>query len=198
MQNVTLLSVQTRGLAVDGLEGDDLQEAVHDFVSAEVRRLSDHADALMSCAYDLEQINFEDQRLLKRLANETESVTIDRLQSLWQEVSLPDRERDARERALREKSYTKSKALRYFTITNARGNIIHILADDAAVARYIAASIGRITSRQNGNLRAYDNLSVEKLPYGVGIEEAIAYGYPGVIEIMGTKVIHCSKKTVFG
>jgi hypothetical protein len=198
MQNVERLQPAMRELDFKGLDEEDRWDEVETFIGDEVKRLNDQADKLTTRAYTLEEIKLDDRRLRKRVEAETRPLTTDTIQEIWLEVTKPDREHDARETALRMKSYRKSEALRYFTVTNARGHTIHILANDAAVARYIAASIGRITSRQHGNLRSFDTVSIEKLPYGHGIEEALAAGYPGVIEIMGTKVIHCSKKEVFG
>jgi hypothetical protein len=198
MSNVAAFPASPKTIDVSQLEKDDIVDKIEDFIGDEIARLTKQADELQRRAFDLEDIKLDDTRMQRRLKLEKAPLTISHIETLWMEVTEPDRAAEERERTLRQKSWTKSSALRYFTVTNAQNNVIHILADDAGVARYIAHSIGRIKDRTNGHVRAYDTVSIEKLAYGAAIEEALAAGWPGVIEIMQTKVVHPSQKLVFG
>lgn len=149
-------------------------------------------------AWNLEQINLNDSRLKRRLKAALVPLTAEMIRLLWLEVTQPDREAEERARIMREKARRKSDALRYFVITNSRGNTIHLLAEDGSVARWIAWVNGRIKDRQNGHIRAYDTVSIDKLPYGAALHEALIAGWPGEIEIMGTRIVHPERKMVFG
>lgn len=66
------------------------------------------------------------------------------------------------------------------------------------MARRIAWNNDRIKSKDGGNLRKVDANSIEKLPYGIAIQGALAAGFPGELDIMGHSAVHKSRKIVFG
>lgn len=176
MPNVSPLNAQPRGIDLSGLDDEELFDATSSAVREEMERLSAQADALTQRACDLEDIDFDDPRLRRRIKDERERLSVERLQEIWSEVTKPEREREERERVVRSKVHQKSAGLRYYTITNARRNTIHILAQDAEVARYIAYRNNRITDKSQGNLRPFDAPAMEKLSYRKGIEQALAAG----------------------
>ena len=198
MSNVTAFPTTPKTIDVRRLKDNDIVDEVGDFINEEVVRLNHQAAELQGRAIDLEDIKLDDVRLQRRLKLEKEPLTIPRIEGLWIEVTEPDRAAEEREHAVRKKSWSQSSVLRYFTVTNAQNRVVHIIADDAVVARFIAHEAGRIKDRTNGHVRAYDTVSIEKLAYGAAIEEALAAGWPGMIEIMQTKVVHPSRKIVFG
>ena len=198
MQNVEKINTQIRLIDLVGLDNDDVTEQVKDAVNDEAERLTVQADALNGRAIDLQDIDFNDLRLRRRLIAERDHLSLERVHEIWLDVTKPDREKRQRELDVSMKSHGKSSSLRYFTITNARRNTIHLLAVDAEVARYIAWQNNRISDRTQGNIRPFDSLTIEGLLYAKGIEEAIAAGWPGELEVMGNKVIHKGRKQVFG
>lgn len=198
MQNVEKLNTQGRLIDLVGLENDDITEQVEDAVKTEAVRLTKQADALTERADGLQYIEFNDLRLRRRLIAERDHLSVERVCEIWLDVTKPDREKSQRELDVLIKSHQKSSALRYFTITNARRNTVHLLADDAEVARVIAWQNNRISDKKQGNLRPFDSRTIEGLSYAKGIEEAIAAGWPGELEIMGNKVVHKGRKQVFG
>jgi hypothetical protein len=149
----------------------------------------------------LTDIKFDDDRFIKKLkccADTNSEFTLSAIEEVWIEVTKHDSERQARKMALLVKTTIKSSGLKYFTIKNARRNTIHILADDVSVARLIAYRANRITKPSHGDIRMFDTVSIEKLAYGKAIEEARVSGWPGEVEIIGDKVVHCDRREIFG
>ena len=198
MQNVAQIGVKPRSLDLTNLSKDEIPDVASEFLKEEIARLEKQVDALNTRVCALDVIELDDKRMRQRLQEISGPLTVEDLTRFWDEVTRPERERAARETLLHIKSARQSSVLQYFTITNARRNTIHILADDASVARHIAWANDRITDKSHGNLRTFDQVSIERLPYARAIEAAIAGGWPGEIEIMGDKIVHRNKKTVYG
>ena len=199
MQNVTSLTVTGRTVDLLGDGSDDSWETVQAFADDEYKKIEIQIDILQQKQYNIQDMNFEDRRFRKKVETlGNKSISIEQIYEIWMEVTKPDREKDAFESAVTSKAHSPSSSLKYFVITNARGNKIHILADDANVARYIAYQNGRIAEKSNGDIRSFGLESIEKLPHGTAILAALDARWPGELEIMGNHVVHKGKKTVFG
>lgn len=199
MQNVTSLTVTGRTVDLLGDGSDDSWETVQAFADDEFEKIGGQIEILQSKQYSIQDINFEDKRFRKQIESlGNKKISIDQIYDLWMDVTKPDREKSAFESAVASKAHSPSSSLKYFVITNARGNKIHILADDANVARYIAYQNGRIAEKSNGDIRSFGLEAIEKLPHGTAILAALEARWPGELEIMGNHVVHKGKKTVFG
>lgn len=169
------------------------------FINDEISELEKAASILTERIETLTEIDLSDDRLKTALKlASVDKIAVDDLIAIWNKIIEPERLREERESALHWATFSRSTKLQYFTITNQRGSVVHLLADNAEVARRIAWSNDRIKSKDGGNLRKFDENSIEKLAYGIAIQRALSAGFPGELDIMGNSAVHKSRKMVFG
>lgn len=197
MAEITKLPVQKDqpSAAYDGSSKG--RKTLLDLVGAEADRIEAQYSALRDRANDLREIDFDDHFLRFLEQCKRTKWTADALFDAWQSFTQPKRERAQRENEVWERIYQKSDQLKYLELTNARGNRVHLLAEDATCARYLAWQNDRISDKSNGRVRVIEGDELDRHRVSKAIKSAIADGRAGEIEFMGEHVINKRSKTVF-
>ena len=199
MTNIVSFPTTTNVCELNAGSDDSNWCGLQKFINSEMAELENAVSTLQSRIDLLGDIDLDDTRLKRSLKRtNVGNIGLDELLAIWEKITEPEPIRAQIEHENHMLTIYHSKKLKYFTITNLRGNVIHILADNADVARTIAWSNDRIKSKDGGNLRKFDDGSIENLAYGAAIQRALAAGWPGEFDIMGNSAVHKGRKIVFG